>query len=76
MVASCVYGPVHLLRLLCKLPTLMPMAQVKDDDRAVIERHLALLVAYIKEHHGQLFGSDSQPDDGLPSTQSEAAAEN
>ena len=55
VVASCVYGPVHLLRLLCKLPTLMPMAQVKEDDQKVIEEQLVLLVAFLKQQHGPLF---------------------
>ena len=67
-VASCVYGPVHLLRLLCKLPALMPMAQVKDDDRAVIEEHLAMLVAFLKEHHEQFFERGADSWEGLPST--------
>ena len=55
VVGSCVFGPVHLLRLLCKLPQLMPMAQVKDDERAIIEQQLSHLIAFLKEHHSTLF---------------------
>lgn len=65
-VASCIYGPVHLLRLLCQLPVLMPMAQVKADERAMIEAQLARLSEHLKQNYDALFPNHDVPAIGQP----------
>ena len=57
------YGGEHLLRLLMRLPDLLPTAQMSGDEQAGLEARLSAFVAFLKQHSGQLFPAAGLPDE-------------
>jgi mortality factor 4-like protein 1 len=52
---SSMYGSEHLLRLLVKLPELLPMSSLPADNYGTLELRLANFVSYLAEKRGTVF---------------------
>ena len=52
---SSVFGGEHLLRLLVRLPQLLPMATLPPTAAEVLETHLKQFVTWMASHHKELF---------------------
>ncbi len=52
---SSAYGGEHLLRLLVKLPELLPMTSLPTDNYATLELRLADFVSHLSEKRSSLF---------------------
>ncbi len=57
------YGGEHLLRLLIRLPDLLPTAQMSGDEQAGLEARLAAFVAFLRQNAGDFFLAAGLPDE-------------
>ena len=64
---SSVYGAEHLLRLLLKLPELLPAGQMSGDEQLELELRLAAFIKFLQRNQGLYFLSSGLPDDNATS---------
>ena len=62
-----VYGGEHLLRLLIRLPELLPTAQMPGDEQAGLEARLAAFVEFLAQNKAHFFLTAEMPDENATS---------
>jgi mortality factor 4-like protein 1 len=64
---SSVYGAEHLLRLLLKLPDMLPVQQMTADEQLELEMRLAGFIRFLHRNQGLFFLSSGLPDENATS---------
>lgn len=52
---AALFGPTHLLRLLAKLPEMLPVSHMSDHQYSQLEARLAALAGWLEAHSARLF---------------------